>query len=168
MLLTKMYFALAYFVSILFLFFRIRSPALPQEYGPHIRFSRRSSPFAPVTPLYLNYTVFNNLDRKYGNNDPYVKKLRSLPQLRHMSNEKECFHRLVPYELKPSHLSVCSSVQDVKSFFSHYKLDLQFECHDKSPYSHCQYFYLLIYDSKKRSCHSFRRKPCMLSCANSI
>ena len=55
-----------------------------------------------------NYASFAKLDDDYGMHDAYVQKLKNIPELEQLSNEKECFHRLVPYELNPCHFSTGS------------------------------------------------------------
>ena len=37
-----------------------------------------------------------------------------------------------------------------------------FTCHSDAVYSHCQVFYVVIYDSEKNLCSSFRREPCSI------
>ena len=110
--------------------------------------------------LLANYSTFAELDEEYGMHDPYVKKLKHIPELKALSNEKECFHRLVPYELNPCHSSACQTSSDVYSFFNRYKADLFFSCHDNTTFSHCQEFYVMLYNSKAKACSSFQRKPC--------
>ena len=113
----------------------------------------------PCSPL-ANYSYFAKLDDYYGMNDVYVQKLKNIPELEPLSNEKECFHRLVPYELKPCHHAKCQTSEDLHSFFNKYKSDLFFACHDRTTFSHCQEFYVMLYDSRKRRCSSFQRMPC--------
>ena len=113
----------------------------------------------PCSPL-ANNSYFAKLDDYYGMNDVYVQKLKNIPELEPLSNEKECFHRLVPYELKPCHHAKCQTSEDLHSFFNKYKSDLFFACHDRTTFSHCQEFYVMLYDSRKRRCSSFQRMPC--------
>ena len=113
----------------------------------------------PCSPL-ANNSYFAKLDDYYGMNDVYVQKLKSIPELEPLSNEKECFHRLVPYELKPCHHAKCQTSEDLHSFFNKYKSDLFFACHDRTTFSHCQEFYVMLYDTRKRMCSSFQRMPC--------
>ena len=113
----------------------------------------------PCSPL-ANYSYFAKLDDYYGMNDVYVQKLKNIPELEPLSNEKECFHRLVPYELKPCHHAKCQTSEDLHSFFNKYKSDLFFACHDRTTFSHCQEFYVMLYDTRKRMCSSFQRMPC--------
>ena len=49
------------------------------------------------------------LDEIYGQSCPYVKKIQSRQDIGHMSNEKTCFRRLVPYELNPFFEWSCKS-----------------------------------------------------------
>ena len=79
----------------------------------------------PCSPL-ANNSYFAKLDDYYGMNDVYVQKLKNIPELEPLSNEKECFHRLVPYELKPCHHAKCQTSEDLHSFFNKYKSDLLF------------------------------------------
>ena len=109
-----------------------------------------------------NYASFAELDDDYGMHDAYVQKLKNIPKLEQLSNEKECFRRLVPYELNPCHFSTCQTSQDLLTFFNRYKSDLFFACHDRTTFSHCQEFYVMLYDSRRRACSSFQRKPCRL------
>ena len=109
-----------------------------------------------------NYASFAELDDDYGMHDAYVQKLKNIPELEQLSNEKECFHRLVPYELNPCHFSTCRTSEDLLTFFNKYKSDLFFACHDRTTFSHCQEFYVMLYDSRRRACSSFQRKPCRL------
>ena len=109
-----------------------------------------------------NYASFAKLDDDYGMHDAYVQKLKNIPKLEQLSNEKECFRRLVPYELNPCHFSTCQTSQDLLTFFNRYKSDLFFACHDRTTFSHCQEFYVMLYDSRRRACSSFQRKPCRL------
>ena len=109
-----------------------------------------------------NYASLAKLDKEYGMRDVYVQKLKHIPELVQLSNEKECFHRLVPYELNPCHFSTCQTSEDLLTFFNRYKSDLFFACHDRTTFSHCQEFYVMLYDSRKRVCSSFQRKPCRL------
>ena len=107
-----------------------------------------------------NYSYFAKQDDDYGMHDVYVQKLKNIPKLEPLSNEKECFHRLVPYELKPCHYSICQTSEDLQTFFNKYKSDLFFACHDRTTFSHCQEFYVMLYDTRKRMCSSFQRMPC--------
>ena len=113
----------------------------------------------PCSPL-ANYSYFAELDNDYGMHDVYVKKLKYNTRLKLLSNEKECFHRLVPYELNPCHFSTCQTSEDLYSFYNKYKSDLFFACHDHTTFSHCQEFYVMLYDTRKRMCSSFQRMPC--------
>ena len=107
-----------------------------------------------------NYSYFAKLDDDYGMNDVYVQKLKDIPELDPLSNEKECFHRLVPYQLNPCHHAKCQTSEDLHPFFNKYKSDLYFACNDRTTYSHCQEFYVMLYDTRKRICSSFQRMPC--------
>ena len=109
-----------------------------------------------------NYASFAELDNDYGMHDAYVQKLKNIPELEPLSNEKECFHRLVPYELTPCHFSTCQTSEDLLTFFNRHKSDLFFPCHDRITFSHCQEFYVMLYDSRRRVCSSFQRKPCRM------
>ena len=108
----------------------------------------------------VNITSFQLADFQYGQNNDYVEMLNHINQLKNLSNEKQCFHRLVPYEMNPYHSSLCLSATQVISFFNNHKQDLLFRCHDTTTFSHCQQFYLLLYDSKNNLCSSYQRKPC--------
>lgn len=37
-----------------------------------------------------------------------------------------------------------------------------FTCHSKAVFSHCQVFYVVLYDSGKNMCSTFRREPCSI------
>ena len=78
------------------------------------------------------------------------------------SNEKKCFQQLVPYYLNPFINSVCRSASDLIDFLNNNRKDLFLNCQDPQPYSHCQEFYVVTYDTMKDECSSFRRKPCMI------
>ena len=122
---------------------------------------------APVLPSFSSHhdrnIDFRPLDEKYGKNNKYVQKLMKIPSLKHFSNEKKCFQQLVPYYLNPFINSVCRSASDLIDFFNHNNKDLFFSCQDPQPYSHCQEFYVVTYDTMKDECSSFRRKPCMIN-----
>lgn len=108
----------------------------------------------------ISYSIFEQVDWQYGENNTYVQKLLDIKNLKELSNEKQCFHRLVPYEKYPSHFSTCLSAAQVIAFFNNFKQDLLFHCQDNTTFSHCQEFYLFLYDSKNDFCTSFQRKPC--------
>ena len=117
----------------------------------------------PTLSFYHDRNIdFRPLDEKYGKNNKYVQKLMEIPTLKHFSNEKKCFQQLVPYYLNPSINSVCRSASDLIDFFNHNRKNLFFSCQDPHPYSHCQEFYVVTYDTMKDECSSFRRKPCMI------
>ena len=111
-------------------------------------------------PVFASYKFFEYVDKLYGLKNKYIKKINNIPQLRYLSNEKVCFHRLAPYELNPIHMKSCFSYSDMLFFFSKNKKDLLFRCHDNTTFSHCQEFFVMIYDSSKNLCSSFQRKPC--------
>ena len=49
----------------------------------------------------VNITSFQLADFQYGQNNDYVEMLNHINQLKNLSNEKQCFHRLVPYIILP-------------------------------------------------------------------
>ena len=77
-----------------------------------------------------------------------------------MVNEKECFHRHVPYEMKGSYSIPCKNAKRISYFLNKYRNSLYYPCYDRSVYSHCQPFYLMVFDSRKMTCSTFQRKPC--------
>ena len=107
-----------------------------------------------------SYYSFEQADKQYGENNSYVERLSDISLLKDLSNEKQCFHRLVPFESNPIHSSPCLSATQAMAFFHSFKQDLLFKCHDTTIFSHCQEFYLFVYDSKNNVCSSFQRKPC--------
>ena len=107
-----------------------------------------------------SYYSFEQADKQYGENNSYVERLSDISLLKDLSNEKQCFHRLVPFESNPIHSSPCLSATQAIAFFHSFQQDLLFKCHDTTIFSHCQEFYLLVYDSKNNVCSSFQRKPC--------
>ena len=111
------------------------------------------APVFPTLSSHHNQNIdFRPLDETYGKNNKYVQKLMKIPSLKHFSNEKKCFQQLVPYYLNPSINSVCRSASDLIDFFNHNKKDLFFSCQDPQPYSHCQEFYVVTYDTMKDEC----------------
>ena len=126
--------------------------------------SRLLNPKANATTSYYS---FEQADKQYGENNSYVERLSDISLLKDLSNEKQCFHRLVPFESNPIHSSPCLSANQAIAFFHNFQQDLLFKCHDTTIFSHCQEFYLLVYDSKNNVCSSFQRKPCN-SCNSSI
>ena len=106
--------------------------------------------------------AFELEDLQYGKSNNYVQMLDNNSQLKDLSNEKKCFHRLVPYEQNSKHITTCFSNTQVLWFFHQYKPDLLFRCQDSTLYSHCQEFYLFVFDSKNNICSSFQRKPCII------
>ena len=101
-----------------------------------------------------SYYSFEQADKQYGENNSYVERLSDISLLKDLSNEKQCFHRLVPFESNPIHSSPCLSATQAIAFFHSFKQDLLFKCHDTTIFSHCQEFYLLVYDSKNNVCFS--------------
>ena len=114
----------------------------------------------PKANATTSYYSFEQADKQYGENNSYVERLSDSSLLKDLSNEKQCFHRLVPFESNPIHSSPCLSATQAIAFFHSFKQDLLFKCHDTTIFSHCQEFYLLVYDSKNNVCSSFQRKPC--------
>ena len=72
---------------------------------------------------------FEQADKQYGENNSYVERLNDISLLKDLSNEKQCFHRLVPFESSPIHSSPCSSATQVIAFFHDFEQDLLFKCH---------------------------------------
>lgn len=60
---------------------------------------------------------FDSYDRQYGKYNPYVRKISKRKDIGHMSNEKVCFHQLVPYELNSYLEKRCDSVDGLLSLF---------------------------------------------------
>ena len=59
---------------------------------------------------------FELYDRQYGKYNPYVRHISKRSDIGHMSNEKACFHQLVPYELNSYLEKKCDSADGLLSF----------------------------------------------------
>lgn len=109
----------------------------------------------------ISLTSFEEMDRTYGQNNNYIQKISSISILRNMSNEKVCFHKMVPYERKAKLRQVCTNSSGILQFYTQHKSDLFYRCENRETFSHCQEFYLLIFNQTSSQCASFERKPCL-------
>lgn len=60
---------------------------------------------------------FDFYDKQYGRYNAYARKISKRKDIGHMSNEKVCFHQLVPYELNAYLEKECDSADGLFGSF---------------------------------------------------